>query len=87
MVHHGYVLYNIISKTKNDCNMPYGGITFFNENLFFFACFDETIGTLVDNDEGGHGNNEPMAKGSENDEREGLKMTKPRTKICRHRRY
>jgi hypothetical protein len=45
-----------------------GGITFFNENLFFFACFDETIGTLVDNDEGGHGNNEPMAKGSENDE-------------------
>ena len=39
------------------------------ENLFFFACFDETIGTLVDNDEGGHGNNEPMAKGSENDER------------------
>jgi hypothetical protein len=46
-----------------------GGITFFNENLFFFACFDETIGTLVDNDEGGHGNNEPMAKGSENDER------------------
>jgi hypothetical protein len=40
-----------------------------DENLFFFACFDETIGTLVDNDEGGHGNNEPMAKGSENDER------------------